>query len=131
MSNVNIKDILKRLTVLFALKAIPTPPIPTPLILAAANRPGLSPILIANRIIARKKEAGLPIGNIETGESASDEIMIRIIVEEIINSLQTEAKIQTAIRQGTLITGAGGNAGGPIVIQGSTIGIGEGYSVIS
>jgi hypothetical protein len=126
----DITEIIKQLAKLFLAIPIPAAQIPAPLILGSAARPGMSAILIANRIIARKKEAGLPIGNIETGEPSSDEIMIRIHVEEIVNSLQTEARVSTAIAPGTPITGMGGNAGGPCPIEGSTTGIGEGYSVI-
>jgi hypothetical protein len=126
----NLTDILKQLTKLFLAKQIPAPVIPTPLILASGSRPGMSAITLANRIIARKPEAGLPIGNIETGEPSADEIMIRIHAEELINMLQTEARVPTAIAPGTLLTAAGGNAGGPILVQGSSTGIGQGYSII-
>jgi len=65
------------------------PPIPTPLILVGVpQRPGLSPTKIASRIIARKSEAGLPVGVLPSGGVAPDEIMERIRIEEIISALQ-------------------------------------------
>ena len=63
------------------------PPIPAPLILIGVPlRPGLSAIKIASRIIARKSEAGLPVGALPSGGASPDEIMERIRIEEIINA---------------------------------------------
>jgi len=109
-----------------------SPNIPTPLILfGVPNRNGLSATKIASRIIARKGEAGLPTtGTLPSGVIDPNDIMIRITVEEIIKAIQQEAKLSIAITPGGLISGAGANAGGPVVITGSIINILNGYGVI-
>jgi hypothetical protein len=105
--------------------------IPTPLILVGApKRPGLSSTKIASRIINRKSEAGLPIGNLPSGQVSPDEIMIRIIVEEIIRGFQEDAVVQVAIPMGTTITAAGSSPSGPVSVVGSTITMTKGYGVI-
>jgi hypothetical protein len=53
-----------------------------------------------------------------------------IRVEEIVNALLTKAKIEVAIPPGTQITATGGNAGGPIVVQGATIQISKGEGIV-
>ena len=107
------------------------PPIPTPLILVGvATRPGLSPIKIASRIIARKSEAGLPVGVLPSGAVNPDEIMWRIAVEEIIKAFQQEAIISVGIPPGITLTAAGISPSGPVSVFGSTITFSKGYGVI-
>lgn len=107
------------------------PPIPTPLILVGvATRPGLSPIKIASRIIARKSEAGLPVGVLPSGAVNPDEIMWRIAVEEIIKAFQQEAIISVGIPPGITLTAAGISPSVPVSVFGSTITFSKGYGVI-
>jgi hypothetical protein len=107
------------------------PPIPTPLILVGVpQRPGLSPTKIASRIIARKSEAGLPVGVLPSGGVAPDEIMERIRIEEIISALQQDAVITIAIPPGITLTAAGIGPSGPVSVFGSTIYFAKGYGVI-
>lgn len=109
----------------------PTPIIPTPLIiLGANNRTGLSPTKIASKIIARKSEAGLPVGNLPSGSVSPDEIMERIRVEEIIKALQQEAIISVGIPPGTTVSSAGTSPSGPVATIGSTITITKGFGII-
>lgn len=108
-----------------------TPPVPAPLILVGAeNKPGLSSTKIASRIIARKSEAGIPIGTLPSGEVSPDDIMIRIIVEEIVKALIEDSKITITTSMGQAITAAGTSAAGPVAVYGSTITLGNGYGVI-
>jgi hypothetical protein len=107
------------------------PPIPTPLILIGVpRRSGLSPIKIASRIIARKSEAGLPVGVLPSGGVSPDEIMERIRAEEYIKALQEEAIITIAIPPGTTLTAAGISPSGAVSVFGSTITLSKGYGVI-
>jgi hypothetical protein len=107
------------------------PPIPTPLILVGVPlRPGLSPIKIASRIIARKSEAGLPVGALPSGGASPDEIMERIRIEEIISAFQDEAIISVAIPPGITLSAAGISPTGPVTVFGSTILFAKGYGVI-
>jgi hypothetical protein len=107
------------------------PPIPTPLILVGSPiRPGLSPTKIASKIIARKSEAGLPVGTLPSGEISPDELMWRIAIEEIISALQEDAIITVAIPPGTTLTATGISPSGPVTVFGSTITPTKGYGVI-
>ncbi len=107
------------------------PPIPVPLILVGVpQRSGLSAIKIATRIIARKSEAGLPVGVLPTGNSNPDEIMERIRIEEIIRALQEEAVISVAVPPGITLSAAGISPSGPVTVFGSTITFIKGYGVI-
>ena len=107
------------------------PPIAPPLILIGVPlRPGLSAIKIASRIIARKSEAGLPVGALPSGGASPDEIMERIRIEEIINALQNEAVITTALPPGIPLTAAGISPTGPVTVAGATIYIANGYGII-
>ena len=98
--------------------------------LGSKFREGLSAIDIASRIIERKKEAGIGIGPLPSGAENIELQMEVIRVEEIINALLTKAKIEVAIPPGTKLTAVGGNAGGPIVVQGATIDIVKGEGII-
>jgi len=107
------------------------PPIPAPIILVGIpQRPGLSPIKIASRIIARKSEAGLPVGALPSGGASPDELMERIRIEEIVKALQQDAVISVAIPPGTAISAAGISPTGPVTVFGSTIMFTKGYGVI-
>ena len=114
------------------LSSVGTPlPIPTPLILVGVpQRTGLSPILIASRIIARKSEAGIPVGALPSGGASPDEIMERIRIEEIVKAFQEEAVITVAIPPGTTISAAGISPTGPVSVFGSTIMYSRGYGII-
>jgi len=126
-----MKELLAAISKLLKLPNISTPHVPPPLILiGGGKRAGLSAKKIAERVIRRKVEAGLPIGNLANGEQNPDEVMIRIMVEEIIKAIQQEAKTTVVIPQGTVIQGTGGNAGGPVQVVGTTVTMTTGYAVI-
>ena len=108
-----------------------TPPIPLTMILVGVpKRNGLSPTKIAANIIARKVEAGLPVGALPSGEVSPDEIMERIRIEEIVKAIQQEAIISVAIPPGTTLTAKGISPTGPVAVFGSTITITRGYGII-
>ncbi len=126
----NINDIVSSIEKLVNIKT-PTVTPPAPLIvIGSKNKSGLSPIKIASRIISRKSEAGIPIGNLPSGNNSPDEIMIRIIVEEIVKALQQEAIIPVAIPPGTTVSAAGMSPSGPVTTLGSTITFTSGYGLI-
>lgn len=126
-----MKSIFTKIASLLKLPSVPNPPTPAPLILTGvAMRGGLRPDMIAERIILRKEEAGLPTGALDNGDPNPDEVMIRIIVEEVVKALQQDAVIEIATAPGTISNGAGGNAGGPVVVTSSQTSIGRGYGLI-
>lgn len=106
-------------------------PVPTPtIVLGVPRRSGLSAIKIARNIIARKSEAGVPVGALPSGAANPEEIMWRIAVEEIIKAFQEDAIITVGIPPGTTLTGTGASAAGPVSVFGSTITFSKGYGVI-
>jgi hypothetical protein len=127
----NIKNVLNNLSKLFNFRTTPTPPIPLPLILTGVpKRDGISAQRVASNIIARKAEAGLPVGVLPNGEPNNDEILERIRLEEIFRELLENGKIIVAIPPGSTIIANGGNAGGPITVVGSSTTIHNGFGII-
>ena len=128
----NIDSIIGAFNKILNLSSIGGPPtVPTPLILIGIpQRSGLSPTKIASRIIARKSEAGLPVGVLPSGGISPDEIMERIRAEEYIKAFQQEAVITVAIPPGITLTAAGTSPSGPVTVFGSTIRFTKGYGVI-
>jgi hypothetical protein len=128
----DINSVIEGLTKITKLSSVGAPlPVPTPLIFVGCQRrQGLSPTKIASRIIARKSEAGLPVGVLPSGKVSPDEIMWRIAVEEIIKAIQEDAVITVAIPPGITITAAGASPAGPVTVFGSTITFSKGYAVI-
>jgi hypothetical protein len=109
----------------------PSPTVPAPLILlGASRRSGLSPTKIASRIIARKSEAGLPVGVLPSGSVNPEEQMWRIAIEEIIKGIQEDSIVTVAIPPGITLNAAGTSPSGPVNVVGSTIAYSKGYAVI-
>ena len=90
------------------------------ILLGVQFREGLSAIDVASKIIERKKEIGVGIGPLPSGAENIDLQMEVIRIEEIINAIKTKMKVEAAFPPGVPITATGGNAGGPIVVQGAT-----------
>jgi hypothetical protein len=85
---------------------------------------------IAARIIQRQAEAGIPVGPLPSGEISPDEIMERIRVEEMVEAISTKLVMQVAIQPGAALQGTGGNAGGPVQVAGTVIGIAKGKAMV-
>lgn len=127
----NIESIIGGFQKVLTIKVPNTTRVPAPLILIGSPlRSGLSPTKIASRIIARKSEAGLPVGALPSGGVAPDEIMERIRIEEIVKALQQEATITVAIPAGTALTAAGTSPAGPVTVFGSTITITTAFGIL-
>lgn len=132
-NNINFNDfgsVIKEILSFFKIPETIAPKIPPQTVILSKSRPGLSPSKIAARIIRRQSEAGAPIGDLPDGTESITEKMEIIRIEEIINSLTTEARITSAIEPNIQVVSSGGNAGGPIITNGQTITIGTGYSII-
>lgn len=115
----NPKSILNGLLNLFKVPRSLPASIPTQLILASKARPGLSASLIASRIIQRQSDAGLNVGPLPSGKESSAEIMERVRIEEIINAITTEMKMDVAIQPGgqSIVSGTAG----PIPVVGTAV----------
>lgn len=128
---ISLTSIFKTISSALDASRTPPPEIPSLLLLTGAKmRPGLSPILIASKIISRQSEAGAPIGVLPSGGRNIAEAMEVIRVEEIIDALLTDARIDVVINPGIPITAQGANAGGPMISIGQTISLGSGNGII-
>lgn len=128
----NIDSVIQGFDKILKLSSVGGPPtVPTPLILVGVpKRSGLSPTRIASKIIARKTEAGLPVGALPSGNVNPDELMERIRVEEIIRALQQDAVITVGLPPGITVQASGISPAGPVTVVGSSILPFRGYGVI-
>ena len=128
----NIESVIQGFDKILKLSSIGGPPtVPTPLILVGVpRRSGLSPTKIASKIIARKTEAGLPVGALPSGSVNPDEIMERIRIEEMIKALQQDAVITVGLPPGITVQAAGISPTGPVTVVGSSILPFKGYGII-
>ena len=128
----SMSNILSILSGAFNINRTPLTDLP-PQILAVGGklRPGLSPRTITARVISRQSEAGAPSGDIFTDSPNTMESMINIIVEEVINAIQLDSKIEITIDPGVQVTTLGaGNLGGPVISKGITTSIASGNGII-
>lgn len=132
MVNTSMGNILNLLKGAFQIPKKPLTPLPPPLVMTGANlRTGLSAKDIASRIIARQSEAGAPLGDLYSESGNISEMMEIIRIQEIISALHLEGKIEIVIPPGVQVSTVGiGNAGVPVVSQGTTINMGIGQGVI-
>jgi hypothetical protein len=132
MAKSSMNNILKLIKGAFNIPKKPLTPLPPPLVLTGASkRTGLSAKDIASRIISRQSEAGAPVGDIFSDSGNIAEMMEVIRIQEIINALILEGKIEIVIPPGVAIQSVGvGNAGMPVVSQGVTINMAVGQGVI-
>lgn len=128
----SIQSIIDVILGIFKAPKPPLQPLPPPLLLiGGVQRQGLCSTEIASRIISRQSEAGLIVGDVFEDGSNTAEAMEVIRMEELINSLLTEAKIEIVIPPGVQVMTIGtGNLGAPVVSMGATTNIGVGYGVI-
>lgn len=123
LKDLPLKDILKSILGVFKIPDVPTPPIDPITILGSFKNPGLSPRKIASNIIARQSEAGAPFGALPSGADNVAEKMEMIRVEEIIKSLQQDARVTVSIPPGILINGTAMSPVGPLPVIGSTVSV--------
>lgn len=127
----NISELLGLIIKTLSSVRTPPPPIPSAMLLSGSKlRPGLSPSLIAAKIISRQSEVGAPVGVLPSGGDNIAEKMELIRVEEIINAILLEARIDVAIQPGILVQTTGASAVGPVTSAGTTISIGSGSGII-
>lgn len=100
---------------------IPATLLPSPLLYTGSLcKPGISPMLVASKIISRQSEAGAPYGPMADGSANVAEAMEVIRVEEIIKAIHDDGQIQISIPPGgIMVMGTGANAAGPVSIAGT------------
>lgn len=99
---------------------IPATLLPAPIVYAGClSKPGISPMMVASKIISRQQDAGAPYGPMPDGSANIAEAMEVIRVEEIMKAIHDDGQIQISIPPGgVVVTAAGGNAGGPVTVTG-------------
>jgi hypothetical protein len=133
--NLNFSSINSVLNLILAAFKIPKPPItplPPPLLLTGGQlRPGVTSTEIASRIISRQSESGAVVGDVFADGNNIAEAMELIRIEEIMNSLLTEGKIEVIIPPGIPVSTMGiGNLGAPVVSFGNTTSFASGWGVL-
>jgi len=128
----SMSNILDVIDAAFQIPDEPLTPFPAPLILIGGDQhTGLSADEIAANVISRQSEAGILPGDVYADGKNSMELLIRIIVQEIVNALMLKAKVEVVIPPGVSSTSIGiGNLGAPVVSRGETTDIGSGYGII-
>lgn len=126
----NPNSVLNSILCLFKIPPTIGTGIPTDLILKKQCG-GFNSTEIAAKIIQRQSEAGIPVGPLASGEVSPDEIMERIRVEEMIEAITTKMVLDVAIQPGTIIQGTGANAGGPVPVTGTVVGIAKGKAIVN
>ena len=127
----SIDGVLDTLLAGFSIPEEPVAPLPPPLIILGGKlRPGISTISVVSNVIARQTEAGLPVGDVFADGPNTNELMVKIIVEEIVNTLLNECVVNVVIDPGIPVIVTGANAGGPVVSMGYTTLYGTGNGII-
>lgn len=118
----SISNILNILLGAFSIFQKGAQSVPPPLLLIGKNlRPGMSARNLAARTIARlDSEGGIPMGNVFSDGPNGNAFLVKTLSEEMVNMIQTEAKVDVIIDPGAIQVTATGTAGPiPVVVQGS------------
>lgn len=100
---------------------IKLPKLSLPQILIAKSRPGLNAAAISSSVISRFKEADIPTGALSEGVPNSMEEFVKIIMEELVDAIQNDMRVDIAVDQGMQVYSTGANAAGPVVSTGANI----------
>lgn len=128
----SISNIIQIVLAAFSMPQQSVTPLPPPLImLGGSMRTGMSSKQLASRVISRQSEAGAPVGDIWGDGENVMEGLITIMSEEVVNMIQTEAKVDVVVPPGIPLTAIGaGNFGAPVVSQGYTTSYKEANGII-
>ena len=132
MTNDILKNAINSINNILAIQELPNVgQVPKPLVSISSTRNGMSAIRAAEKVLVKKRELGLPTGNLTDGTANDDDILWYTAIKAIIDEITTEAKITSTSAPGTQLVASGGNAGGPIVVYGSTTTFTNGGTIIS
>ncbi len=128
----NILSICESVTNLIESVRIPATILPSQLVyMGNMGKPGISPMMVASKIISRQSEAGAPYGPNTDGSANVAEAMEAIRVEEIVNAIRDDGQIQISIPPGAIqFTGSGANVGGPVSVVGTNINFVSGVGML-
>lgn len=129
-----IKEVIDIIIDLFNSSKTPANKIPPELLaLGAKLKSGMSARdLAADTLVMLETELGIPMGNdITYGETNSVASAFVVTSKTFVEHIQENASVQGAIAPAALnITAAGGNAGGPITVQGTNTTVGATFATI-
>ena len=102
------------------------------LVCSMVRRPGLSTIQSVSNIVKDLNKLGIPTGPMPDGSANLTVAVAFASTKEVYRAMKKDASVQVGIQPGTMmITGAGANAGGPVVIQGVNTSPSIGYASIN
>lgn len=129
-----VSTLKSALSTLNGILSIKPPPnlgvVPPPLVPLSTTRGGMSALRAANKVLEKKKELGIPTGNLTDGSANYDDILWYIAIKAILDEITNEARITAVALPGTPVVASGGNSGGPVVVYGATTNFANGGAVI-
>lgn len=120
----SISNILDIISSVFKFRQ-PASDLPPLLIMTGSKiRPGLSAKEMAARVISRFSQVDAVSGEVFQGGNNVMTALEVIRMEEIVNAIQTEAKVSTVIDPSTIeVKASGANGGGPVEVTGTNTNI--------
>lgn len=115
------EDIANFLLFMLEEDRVPVPRLTIFQILLAKGRPGLNSQLLTSSIVSRFDEAGIPSGVLADGTPNVMEQYTKVVVEEFVDAIQNQMRVDVVFDQGASVVANGANAGGPVVAVGATI----------
>lgn len=102
------------------------------LVCSMIRRPGLSTIQSVSNIVKDLNKLGIPTGPMPDGSANLTVAFAFASTKEIYRAVKKDASIQVGFQPGSMmLTAFGGNAGGPITVQGMNTSTGQGYGVMA
>lgn len=129
-NNSTIKNIITELSNLLNINTSKPQSIPPILRLKASKRSGLSATVSTQNVLKKKQELGLPTGTLPNGNPNIDDIMLKMIFEEIYRALREDAVNEVAINIGGQLTAAGSAGPVPCSVAGKITSIQTGCGTI-
>ncbi len=102
-------------------KRVKIPKLSITQLLTSKTRAGLSAEILTSSITSRFSEIGIPTGPLEENTPNVMESLIKIIMEELVDAIQNDMRIDVAVDQGIILQASGANSGGPVASVGSSI----------
>lgn len=131
MELTKVSDLMSNLLDLLKVPKPKDPQISSVIVLASKSRSGMSAQEMAAEVIRRRSEAGLPVGLLPDGEPNPDEQMEIIRFQVLLDALSSQARTTVAIQPGISFVATGQTGTGqPVIVKGSTTGIGVGSAII-
>ena len=112
-------NLLEKFSTLFTRKTNPATSIPTAIVMGATLRPGMTTASTVSRIFKELEAQGFNLAPMESGEENDMAKLVMAITRGILDEIHENAVVTTTTPPGGLtIMGVGGNAGGPVTVEG-------------